>query len=234
MVEFRRLPVLVALSSAVVLVAPAGAAPTAGDEPCGDTAPMASAGTQSVQPPGDRNPAFDIRGFALADIVEDEQPVGTSITLELCGEVPGPELPGTGWFVGWGLPDGCSGGVSVSDAGFEPPEAPKRVAVLSKSCSDAGRTPVLNGASSTTRVVYSVDLPATAWRVTGSTITWDLRRDAALGQGAQQVAAGTVLQGPSARTRDGRQVTLFDVAGVRVTGPGTEDTTARAADHRVG
>lgn len=216
-----------------VLVSPAGAG-TAGADPCGDTDPMVRAGGVEQQPPGGRGSAFDIAAYGIEDDVVDDVVVGTTVVLELCGDVPGPELAGTHWSVSWRLDDRCSGGVSVGDAAVRPPAGPARVALLTKSCTDPGPTTPLGGASSTTSVVYSVEVPTGDWQVDGDRIVWHLRRGAALGEGSEQVLAGTVLARPSARARDGRQVTLFDVEGVRVTGPGTEDRASGAPDHRVG
>lgn len=221
-------PALAVLSTALVL--PAGAAGSSVEDPCGDNEPMVRAGSTELAPPGDRNPAFDIRRFTIADIAEDERVVGASVVLELCGDVPEPELI-SAWSVRWRLQGNCTGSVYLGDTAARPPVGPARIATLSKSCTTQDPPP-LGGA--TTSVVYEVDLPTADWRVEGSRIVWELRRDADLGEGAEQVVAGTVWTAPVARSRDGRQTTQAQVGTVRVTGPGTEDSSGAGPDHTVG
>lgn len=209
-------------------------------DPCGDTAPVLQAGPVVQDAPGERARGFDIASLHVRDLVVGGAPSGLAVTLELCGDVPAAELPSSAWQVGWALPglpeggDRCSGGLVLNDRIRPSDGVVVRTASLDKSCSRAGQTPVLNGASSTTYQLYSVDLPAGSWRVSGNTIEWSLHRDASLGRAAEQLQAGTALTGPTARTRDGRMVTQFAQEGLRLTGPGTEDSLPAGPDHSVG
>jgi hypothetical protein len=224
----------------VLLLATAlpGSAGTQSD-PCGDTEPVLEAGPVRQGAPGERASGFDVDGLSVQDLVEDEEVTGVQVTLELCGDVPAAEVPSSSWQVFWQLPDlpagedECYGGLLLHDQ-LTADGAVERRARLSKSCSSTGQTPVLNGASSSTYRVYDVVLPASDWSVDGDTITWTVRRDAELAAAAEQVAAGNRLGTPSASTRDGRQGTLFDLEGVRASGPGTQDGTGSGPDHVVG
>lgn len=244
-------PALLAALAATALLAPPALAeePAAGvTDPCGDTDLVLDLNGFEVFLNGRHYDGFDVAALRVADLPAG----GLDVLLTLCGDVPGPELPGASWAVSWDLPAGlvgdqCSGSVVLADA-LEG-AAVVRSASVRATCTETGRDPVTGGSTVELREAYRVALPAADVVVDGRTIRFQLRRDADLGPAAAQLEAGTVLGAPVARTRDGRRVTeaSFETGVPRTpvsgpvrlgpysaSGPGVADRSDPAPDHRVG
>lgn len=191
-------------------------------DPCGDAAPVAAAGGQTVDAPGDRRDAFDIRWVAATAV--PHVPGAVDVAVDLCNDAPTDPLLGSSWSVRWQLPGDCAGVLTISDGLRSDGVGQTRRGHLAKHCTQFHERPVTGGVSSTTHEVYSVELPAEAWRVAGTRLAFSLREDGGLGAAAEQLRPGTPWTGLSASTRDGRQITALDLDGqVRLTGPGTSD-----------
>jgi hypothetical protein len=198
-VPIRRLPLVLLPLLALPLALPASAATSTLEDPCGDAGRIHESPGFRVDLEDGRVPGFDIKAATMTDLGEPGDEAGVAVALELCGDVPAPELQGSVWRVAWGLSDACNGSVRLNDVlrGGEV----VRTAFVGKGCTEGRTVPVTGQPYSTASSVYDVELPAAAWTVDGSTITFTLAPEL-LGQAAEQVEPGVLLAGLHSDTRD--------------------------------
>jgi len=224
---------------------PAGAGtstdPEVVDE-CGDAQRLAYVGDVGVESTESRPFGFDIAAAWFNDVVDSDGTVtGLQISLQLCGVVPPPELQGSSWTVTWdstlfdaGERD-CWTSADLRDVLDQgAPGSVVRVSQIVVGCSEPATGP-LGQPASTGYTLSATELAPDVTSVDGGLITWELRPAELPPQIAELFVAGEVLASPSARTRDGRQVTMLslDQPGIYVS-PGAEDHASRGRDFVIG
>ena len=236
----RRTLLLATVVCAAAVAAPASASTSSVSDACGDAGRVHESHGLTVNWADGRVDGFDIERVLVRDRDDSVRDAGVEVVLDLCGDVPAAELPGSVWDVSWQLDDRCSGGVRVGDVRRD--AAVVRTAHLTKACASDGRLPVTGQPYTTASVVYDLELPASAWTVDGDTVTVSLD-PGLVGEGAEQVRTGSVLAQVTGGARDGRWVTEADLGrtelgplvfqGTRQTGPGARDWTGPGATHTV-
>lgn len=142
---------LIPLFSAVMTAAVSGAVALADPadphvlDPCGDADVMVRVGDHVVGTPDpERAAGFDMKAAWFEDLYDAEgRHMGVRIHLRMCGDVPDPELMGSGWSVHWDLEGPCSRVVGLHDS--PPPDDPSqgvvRRAYLQSQCARPGPIP---------------------------------------------------------------------------------------------
>lgn len=234
---------MVAVVAAVAVALPMAGLGAAETEPhivdgCGDAADMVRVRDTVVVPVPDEERAagFDIDTVWFEDLYDGEDHVGVSVHMQLCGDVPEVELPGSHWSVRWQVDEDCSAVLSVHDDIHvpDPTLGVVRGVGLSAQCQEHDPTPVIGGWYG--RTVWIEPLADGVVSIDGNRITWTLDASIVPAERAERVAflaAGSTWGAPSAETRDGRWLTGAS-AGVRATGPGALDITADGRDFTVG
>jgi hypothetical protein len=224
---------LVAVAT-MMLPASASAAGPHVEDPCGDADVMVWAGGTTVPTPdAERASGFDVRSVTFADLPAG----GVEVALQLCGEVPDPELAGSGWSVRWNISVDCQRVLSMVDGvDLMAPEAGiERRVQLSEQCSRPSDSPL---GGTVAEITWIEILDVSVATVDADTITWSLTRDMVPAERADSVAfldAGTVWSAPQAIARDGRWLTEASMGGTAgVHGPGAYDSTAAGRDFTVG
>jgi hypothetical protein len=166
------------------------------DDACGDMYRYVRVNDQRVDvPPTDRTATFDLDGVSLASSA-----AGVRLTFTSCAPVGAPDsLGGVRSFLA-SLSPTCHLSVTVLDD--LNPSAPRH-ATFSKTCYREDTT-IFRGTplGSDADLRFSIELPASALKVSGTTMTVDLDRSGLTGEAAQAVAPGAVWQSPSFSTAE--------------------------------
>src|SRR3954447_2683499 len=146
---------------------------------------------------------------------------GLDIAMQLCADVPAPQVFTNGWYVLANVGSGCYIQLGVVDDLYGNPTRGGKVYEDCESQDVLGRPDIVE--------VYSADLPATAWSVTGKTVSWHLTR------GQLSFAQATNLKNVGGYTGDGARLTEVALGDAfSVNGPGTRDTAASQSDVTLG
>lgn len=223
--------------AAVPATGGAGAADPELTDPCGDADAMVRVGDEEVATPDpERAAGFDIEAAWFEDLYEGTGParqhVGVRIHLQMCGDVPGPELVGSGWGVRVDIEGPCTRVVWTGDHdGEEPTDGVVRRGYLQSQCVRPG-TILPN--STEGYVEWEEELPAGAFAVQGDTLSWTLLRDALPESRTDFLEPATRWSTPGGYARDGRQLTMASGDDVfYVSGPGAYDTAGGGRDFTV-
>ena len=138
---------------------------------------------------------------------------GLDVSLTTCAPIPASSVFTGAWQVTAWLPGDCAATVYTTDDKYG---APDRVAYLETYCTVMKESPL--GPYWETSTNQSMTLPASAWSIQGSTVTWHLSSSM-----LAQVEAAAAWSTPSAHTWDGARVTEMWDGNVAVNGPGTHD-----------
>jgi len=162
---------------------------------------------QEVVFPTDRGPWHDIGHASLTP----RQDGSLDVKLQVCGTVPAPEPIRNSWTVNVDVGNDCDVSFRAYDVyGYAP-----RAAEISKSCVITESAPL--GYTTSYGEVAQVDLPASAWNLSGAVFSFHLTKNLLT---AAQV--GRVLKDPETYTTDGATAGVY-VGDAHVRGPGADD-----------
>ena len=158
--------------------------------------------------PSERAPWHDIGHATLTPRADGS----LDVKLQVCGAVPAPDRIGNSWEVNVDVGNDCDVSIWAYDVYGNAP----RQASIRKSCTTT-TTNELGFVTTRYGEVARVDLPATAWSLSGAVFDFHLSKSHLTG-----VGAGKVLKNPIARTTDGMQAGVY-YGNAFVRGPGAED-----------
>ena len=241
MVKFLRGLVLLVLVLTVAALPAAAGTPSDAEitDPCGDLPPLVRAGNNQLTYQETRATGFDVASAWFSDLRDSATGpnAGLRVTLRVCGDVPAPQLQGSGWTVTWAAPQfntanrDCAATTALEDLLVEGGVEIRRSARLSVMCQQPS-TDELGRPTVTASTLFEVPLTAQQFAVDGGEITWTLRRDALEGDGAQVIAPGTVVGLPRAATRDGRHFIGGGQGDIWVR-PGATDSTEAGRNYLI-
>lgn len=162
-------------------------------------------GTTVGTPDEERAAMFDVKAAWFDDILDEVgDHNGVRVTLEMCGDVPEPELAESRWEVSWNIGDSCHWYLGLQDhVDSDSTSLSQREARLESGCGSSGSS-------------FAATLEDDSWSVDGNRITWTLTQETVPADGPQDrsfLTRGTSWLSPEAGARDGRAVMLFSGNG---------------------